>query len=138
MSTARKGAKATTYVKVALRLMKRTPGGVVSVGQVCWTAHRKPARVEHEFYAGRALSESGLFQRVPSGGRFSLDLWKLAEPEAPRVELPRVELQDNELTAIRTGSRIYAIKLVRDRTGCSLRAARAAVESVANDREVSP
>ncbi len=58
-------AKQTTYVKTAQRLLKRSPIGEVSAGQVAFHAHRKtPSASQFDFEADQALSECGLFVRA--------------------------------------------------------------------------
>lgn len=75
-----KSAKPETYVRAAKRLLARTPGGVVSAGQVAYRAHRGSARAsKFDLAADSALAQSGLFARASfvGAGRFpEITLWK--------------------------------------------------------------
>lgn len=68
-----------SYVRTAQRLLKTSPNGIVSAGQVAYVAHRHTCNVAaHDFPAECAIADSGKFQRVGfiNGNSMGISEWR--------------------------------------------------------------
>lgn len=74
-----KAAKASSYLRAALKLAATTPGGVISAGQVAYVVHRRSrpsSMFTVESAAEEAMRTSGRFERA-GFDTLNLTNWKL-------------------------------------------------------------